>query len=179
MKTKLIYRIILSLICIPVFAGSFSQKDFSNASAFKSTTQISTSLPVNDKPKESETISVNIKLLKHFNHMFHNASDVKWEQVDDGFVAAFVNDETPTKTFFNKKGQMICTIDFMPQTGLPLYEKNLIANTYPHYTITSVARVRMDNQKIWYVKLAGKTIYVAVSIEDGEMEEKENFLKGN
>jgi hypothetical protein len=84
---------------------------------------------VNDKPKESKTISVNIKLLKHFNHMFHNASDVKWEQVNDAFVATFVNGETLTKTFFNKKWQIIYTMDFISQMALPRYDKKLIAYT--------------------------------------------------
>jgi len=47
------------------------------------------------------------------------------------------------------------------------------------YTITSVARVNLDNRQIWVVKLAGKNNYVATWVEDGEMEEVENFQRAN
>ena len=161
----------------------FSQKtDYKNEAAYKfSSSEISKGLPSfsNDILSSSVTENVNEKVLKQFNKKFINAGNVTWEQLDDNFLAKFSTGETKTRSLFNNKGKLIYTIIFSSEKQLPASLKNMVTNKYNDYKITSVANVFQDNRKIWIVKLAGKTDYKAAKIEEGEIEEVENFQRAN
>ncbi|MDQ6843437.1 MAG: hypothetical protein M3Z92_03660 [Bacteroidota bacterium] len=61
---------------------------------------------------------------------------------------------------------MIYAIKYPSEKQLPLYIKGLVKNYYRNYNITSAACILQGRQKIWIVKLAGKTSYLAARIED-------------
>lgn len=84
-----------------------------------------------------------------------------------------------TKSLFDKKGRLIYAIDFSAGKELPNDVKNLVRNNYENYTITSVTKVEKDGRKIWVVNLSGTKNYIAVKVEDGEIEETENFKRAN
>ncbi len=183
MKTTFISGISLTLLSMLLTANTFAQKsDYKNEAAYKFTSdEIGKGLPSfsNDVNSSAETEDVNKKVLKHFNKKFYNVTNVKWEQLDDNFLAKFSAGETSTNSLFNNKGKLIYTIIFSSEKQLPAYIKNMVTNKYEDYKITSVAEVLQDNRKIWVVNLSGTTEYIIVRIEDGEMEEAENFQKAN
>lgn len=74
---------------------------------------------------------------------------------------------------------MIYTIDYSTEEQLTSDVKNIIINKYEDYKITFFAKVMEDNREIWVVKLVGAKDYVIVRVEDGEMEEVENFQRAN
>lgn len=180
MKTTLIFRISLALLSALLVLSSFGQKGFGNEFAYrfypKKSGKFSPSV-LHANTMSVENISK--KVLEHFNRQFHNAANVKWEQLNDNFLATFVRGETTTRSLFTKKGMTIYTIIFSSERELPSDVKNLIIKNYKNYTITSVARVEEDDRKIWVVKLAGANDYATARVEDGEMEETENFQKAN
>ncbi|KAA9040847.1 hypothetical protein FW778_02055 [Ginsengibacter hankyongi] len=63
----------------------------------------------------------------------------------------------------------------MTQVRRPAPDKD----TYRNYTITSAVGIFQDSRKIWIVKLANETNYIAARIEGGDMDEIENFGKAN
>jgi hypothetical protein len=180
MKTKLISSISLTLLSMLLVLSSFAQKDFSNESAYRFYPKKSGNFF--PSPKSGNIISnenISKKVLIHFNKKFINATNIKWEQLDDNFLATFVRGETTTKSLFDKKGKIIYTINYFSETQLPVSIKGIVTNKYRDYKITSVAKITEDNRQIWIVKLAGKTNFVATQVENGEMEEIENFQKAN
>lgn len=123
---------------------------------------------------------INPKLLNQFNKHFYHAANVKWQQIGDKFLATFADDETTTtSSLFSKNGKLIYIIHYSTEKQLPEMVKRLVNDKYEDYLITSVAQVLEKNREIWVVKLAGISHYKAVRVEDGEMEEVENFQKSN
>ena len=74
---------------------------------------------------------------------------------------------------------MIYSNDYSTAKQLPTEIKTSIDNNYSSFKITSVAKISKNNWHIWIVKLAGKINFVAVRLEDGKIEEVENFKKAN
>lgn len=120
---------------------------------------------------------INPKLLKHFNKTFYHATNVKWQQLGNKFLATFSRGEITTRSLFYVNGKLIYTINYSTENQLPDAVKNLVKSGYDDYTITTVAQVLEKDREIWVVKLAGRSHYKTVRVEDGEMEEVENFEK--
>ncbi|HEY5408866.1 MAG TPA: hypothetical protein VIJ92_17380 [Ginsengibacter sp.] len=179
MKTKLNLRFSMVLLSVLLLSNSFAQKDFSRQSAYNfSLIKSGVAFPSSEKGLLIDE-SVSKKLLKHFNKSFKNAEGVKWEQLDDNFLATFVVNNVRTQSLFDKKGELIYKINYVSEKQLPGYIKNLVINTYRNYTITSAAGILQDNRKIWIVKLANETNYIAARIEGDDIDEIENFRKAN
>lgn len=183
MKTAIISRFSLMLFSTFIVLSSFAQKaDFTNESAFKfSSSEIDRGLPLfsNNNVTAITLAEVNEKVLKNFNKQFRDADNVKWEQEDDNYMAKFIRNEITTNSLFDTKGRLIYTINFFSEKKLPANSKKMLSNKYDQYHITSAAQVLIDNRNIWIVKLAGKTNFIALRVEDGEMSEIENFKRTN
>jgi hypothetical protein len=121
--------------------------------------------------------NISEKVLKHFNKKYNNATQVKWYQFDDSFLATFSTGGTLTRSLFDKKGRMIYSINYFSEKQLPADVKKMITNRYESYKITGAAKVLQDNRKIWVIKLADEFNYVTARLEDGEIEETEIFRK--
>ena len=80
---------------------------------------------------------------------------------------------------FDEKGKLIYTINYSSGKLLPFGIKRLIKREYKNYQITSVAKINEDTRQMWIVKLAGENDFVTARIENGEIEETENFQKAN
>lgn len=141
----------------------------------------SRSLP--SKTAETHMIGIekiNPKVLSRFNKNFSDATNVKWEQLGNNFLAIFDKAEATTRSLFDKKGRIIYTIiNYSSEKQLPSDIKNLVTNKYDDYLIIGVAKVLQDNREIWVVRLSGQFHYKLVRLENKEMEEVENFQKTN
>ena len=60
---------------------------------------------------------------------------------------------------------------------MPPYIKYQVNKDYDYYLITFVAKVWQDNREIWVIQLSGQFNYKIVRVEDGEMEEVEDFKR--
>jgi hypothetical protein len=179
MKTKkLSIRFSLVLLSALFLSNSFAQKNFTDASAYRVPFNPSIVFP-SPENNLSNKKDVNKKVLKHFNKAFRNAENIRWRKLDNNFLAMFTKGDITTKSLFDKKGPLIYSIDYFLVKELPDDIRNIVINNYRQYAVTSVVRVQQDSQKIWIVKLADKANYVAVRIENGEMQEVENFQKAN
>ena len=178
MKTKLNLHFVLALLSVLFLSNSFAQKNSVNASVYRDPSYQSMiiSSPENNLSNKKD---VNTKILKHFNKAFRDAKNVKWTQLDNNFLATFTEGNIITHSLFDKKGHLIYSIDYFLEKELPAKIKDIVMSNYPQYAITSVARIQQDGQKIWIVKLASKANYLAIRIENGQMEEVENFEKSN
>ena len=179
MKTKLNLHVSMALLSMLLLSNSFAQKDFSGVSAYRfSSNQIGVTFSSPASKVMTKDVA-NEKVLRRFNKSFKNAENIEWKQLNNNFLAMFVKDDIPTRSLFDRKGKMIYTINYPSEKQLPPYIKSLIKDYYSGYNITSSATIFQDGRKIWIVKLAGNTNYIEARIENGDIEEIENFQKAN
>jgi hypothetical protein len=48
---------------------------------------------------------------------------------------------------------------------------------YPDYNVTRAVNVKMDNRDLWVVNLESLKKWIIVRVEDGQMDEVENYNK--
>ena len=179
MKTKSNLRFSLALLSMFLLLNGYAQKDFTSQSAFKYPSTQWRSAFRGPENKVAITDVVSAKVLKRFHKRFKNAERTKWEAVDDNVLATFINEGMTTNSLFDRKGKLIYTVNYCSEKLLPGYVKKMVADNHRNYAITSVAQILQDNRKVWIIKLEGKSDYTAVRIENGEIEEIENFQKVN
>lgn len=181
MKTKFIPAMSIIIFAMIVSLSAAAQK------AFNKQTALNLSLPEISRIFPTEMGFTDIianekisdKLSSRFNKLFKNAINVKWYKTGENFLAKFKTEETSNSSLFDKKGRLIYSINYCSQKQLPVSIKKMVTYKYEGYKITSVAKILQDNRKIWVIKLAGKSNYIAARVEDGEMQEVENFQKAN
>lgn len=178
MKTIIIRSIGLSLSAMIMAMHPFAQQksDHNNVTAYNVDENI---LPSSDKSSPMNvagSLPENKIVLKHFNKMFLNASNVSWTLERNGRENVyFTKDGFANSVLFDKKGNIIYLINYVSEKQLPADVKTLIENNYEEFKITSVDKVIQSNQTIWVVKLASVFHFITLSVEDGEMKEIEKF----
>ena len=123
--------------------------------------------------------NISKKALKYFKKKYGNVTNVNWVELDDKYLATFVNEETATKLLFDEKGNLIYSIDYSSENILPYSIKRQVADKYENYKITTVAKINEDSRNTWVINLASETNYATAVVEDGEMHETENFQRAN
>ncbi|MDQ6761597.1 MAG: hypothetical protein M3015_03095 [Bacteroidota bacterium] len=182
MKTIIFH---ISLILFPMFIvrASFAQKAGSNnESAFKfssNTDNKSLLLSGSKLADKIESVNVTKKILKNFNKNYHDVIDVKWEQGNGTFLAIFYENKILYKTLFSKNGKIIYTIYFGPEKQLPADIRGIVKSQYYDYKIIQVVNIMENQRQIWVVYMGGDLNYVTVRIENGEMEEVQNFKRAD
>ncbi len=186
MKTKFIGLFSIAIFSMLIIMNAFAQKrDFTNEPAYnfsskKNTNELSlnsnTSSFTNSNTS-AETKDISKKALEYFNKKFFYANNVTWEPVHGMFLAKFSDDDTKTHILINKRGKIIYSIIFSGENKLPPDIKNMVNDAYKCYSITSVAKVEETDRQIWVVKLTNPKKYVTVVVEDGEINEIENYEK--
>jgi len=174
-----------SAISIIIFMMFFAPGSKAQNLTYRDAASVSsTGLPKSSPSKIEETNmtgieKINPKLLNRFNKNFHDATNVKWQQFGDKFLATFSTGEKTTRSLFYKNGKTIYTINYFTGNQLPQVVKRLVKDQYEDYIITTAAQVLQENREIWVVQLAGLFHYKTVRVENGEMEEVESFQKSN
>ena len=178
MKTIIISRLCSLFVAILMLSNSFAQKDLALNSIDKYAPGINKNNISSLKSlKDFTNEKVSKKIYKYFRKNFHAANQIQWSQVDKNLLATFVIGEIKTKALFNDNGKIIYTIDLFSEKILPRQIKSQVMKNYGNYSITSATKISEANRKIWVINLAGKRDFTTIAIENGEMEEVENFRK--
>jgi hypothetical protein len=176
MKTIITSRICLSILALLLLSSSYAQKIAINASYNNSDFAINT-MDVSSLEKIVDNKKIESRILKYVNKHFKNTDDIRWEQADENLIATVHNEEAVTKYLFNKSGRIVYTIQSFSAKLVPANIKKMVLQYYRKYTITSASKIVESNRQVWVVKIDGKKSFATVRIEDGEMEEIENFDK--
>lgn len=178
MKTKIISRVSLCLLSIFILSNSYSQKIALKAS-FSNTRWQTDAGNLSSLGDFTGDEKVNKRVSAYFGKNFKNAENISWEEADENLIATFKRGGITTKSLFNKNGRLVYTIDFFPEEMLPNSVEKMAKRNYRKYVIISSSKISEANRQIWVIKLESKKDFATVRIEDGEMEEVENFQKQN
>ena len=117
------------------------------------------------------------KILRYFTTPFEDAENITWVKVDDNVLAEFTVGNIKTRSLFDKKGNLVYTIDYSDEKLLPRHNRQMIHSDYAGYKINQVARVNEALREIWVVKLEAPDKFTTVRIENDQPEEVEKFKK--
>jgi len=134
-----------------------------------------------DNPFSANTAApvpvVSEKALKSFSTSFKNPVGASWSQVGKYFLAKFEADGKKQKALFNKNGAIIYTISYGVEKDLPSDLRKQVKANYYDYTISMAIEVNENNRTIWVVRMEDSATLITVRLENGEMEEVQNFKK--
>jgi hypothetical protein len=78
---------------------------------------------------------------------------------------------------FSGRGTLIYTITYGSEKDLPADLRRAVKSEYYDYTMTITIELKQDNRDIWYVELDTPKDHITVRLEDGGMEEVNQFQK--
>ncbi len=125
------------------------------------------------------TVAKNIKVQRSFVSYFGENAENNWSMVGNDFLNRFHSNGILTNALFTKNGQLIYTITYGSEKNMPADLRKIVKREYYDYTITMAIEVKENNRDIWVVKLDNASEQITVRIEDGEMEQVQQFQKSN
>lgn len=162
MKKNLFLRLAISLLFVGSMFTCFSQED-----------SMKTLPPVIIYAKSN----VNKTVTDAFEKNFKDAINAQWYRMDKDFLVTFITGDMKNNALFKKNGKLIYHISFGQENNLPADIKKQVQEAYAEYNITRAVNVKFNNRNLWVVNLEGLKKYITVRVEDGELQEVENFDK--
>ncbi|UKJ06165.1 hypothetical protein [Solitalea lacus] len=123
----------------------------------------------------SSSTIINQKVSKSFHDLFKSATNVKWVEIDQRFVAKFIMDDQKNQAVFTKNGELVYHLTYGFEKNLPKEIRAQVKSKYFDYSITSAIHVSQEGRSIWLVGLEDSQYLISVRLEDGSMNEIERL----
>lgn len=127
--------------------------------------------------KASTKTIVNTKIKKAFIKEFGETTTGTWSVAGNNFVNHFYIDGRRVNALFSKNGRLIYTIIYGTETLLPADLKAFVQSEYQCHDITTVFEVMQQGRHIWVVQLKSNDKVITARIENGELEQTQQFTK--
>jgi hypothetical protein len=121
--------------------------------------------------------NVNKAVTDAFEKKFKDAMDPQWYRMNKNYLVTFITGDMKNNALFKKNGRMVYHIRFGNESNLPEEIKQQVMAGYPDYNVTRAVNVKMDNRDLWVVNLESLKKWIIVRVEDGQMDEVENYNK--
>jgi len=120
-----------------------------------------------------------IKVQRSFIAYFGENAENNWSMVGKDFLNRFHSNGLLINALFTKNGRLIYTIRYCTEKNLPADIRKIVKREYYDYTITMAIEVKESDRDIWVIKLDSPSEQITVRVEDGEMEQVQQFEKLN
>lgn len=125
------------------------------------------------------SISINAKAVKDFGKTYKHAANASWFELSDGYMAKFEKDGVTTKVYYDSKGRLLGNIQSYFENKLARDIRHQVKSSYYDHNISYIHELTVGTDKVYLVKLEGKSDWKTVRIADGEMAEVESFQKAH
>ncbi len=126
------------------------------------------------KEASTKTI-VNTKIKKAFIKEFGETTTGAWSVAGNNFLNHFYIDGRRANALFSKNGRLIYTIIYGTETLLPADLKAFVQREYECHNINSVFEIMQQGRHIWVVQLQNNDKIITARIENGELEQTQQF----
>ncbi|HLY69615.1 MAG TPA: hypothetical protein VKR53_07780, partial [Puia sp.] len=121
---------------------------------------------------------VNEKVLKSFNAVFSNASNVQWSQYADHFFVSFSQNSIVVRAEYDKNGNMLSSLRYYDAQHLPLNILCKVKKEYPNKNIDVVTEISIPEGMAYLIQLQDdKGWTILRSDVNGELSVKDEFQK--
>lgn len=170
MKTRILY-VLMSCLTISIYANS------SNAQAALNKAAFFTNAAERSYGETLHKTVVNTKIKKAFIKEFGEKATGEWSVTGNNFLNHFYIDGRRANALFNKNGRLIYTVIYGTETLLPADLKALVQSEYQCHDITTVFEVMQQGRHIWVVQLQNNDEVITARIENGELEQTQQFAR--
>lgn len=160
MKKQLIALLLVAYFCI----GQLSAQDKDSVTTLPTVTVTS-------------GVAITKDVDKAFYKAFPGAYDLRWYKLNKDYLAKFIKDDMDHNALFAKNGYLKYDISYGYQNHLPQDIKDKVLGAYLDHKISRVANVKEEGRNIWVITLESLKRIILVRVEEGEMEEVQNFEK--
>jgi hypothetical protein len=121
---------------------------------------------------------VSEKVLKSFNTVFSNASNVQWSQFADHFFVSFSQNNIVVRAEYDKKGNLLSSLRYYDAQHLPLNILCKVKKEYPNKNIDVVTEVSIPEGMAYLIQLQDdKGWTILRSDVNGDLSVKDTFEK--
>jgi hypothetical protein len=146
--------LIIASICSIFLLGSFSVK----------------AAPADDNA------GVNEKVLKSFNSVFTNASNVIWSQFADHFFVSFSQNSIVVRAEYDKSGNLLSSLRYYDAQHLPLNILCKVKKEYPNKTIDVVTEISIPEGMAYIIQLQDEKGWTILRSDvNGDLQVKDSF----
>jgi len=117
------------------------------------------------------------KVWKSFQNYYSNAQNTEWYQLNKKFLVKYMTEDKKNQAVFGKRGRLVYNISYGYENSLPEEIRKQVKSNYYDYNITAAIKVTQQKRTIWVVNVEDAKKMIQVKLEDGEMEEIENYNK--
>jgi len=123
---------------------------------------------------------LNMRATRDFLKRFQNPTDVLWSKSCKGYMVTCKDQGIQSRTAYTNNGGWLYTIKFYDEWKLPKDVRALVRSTYYDYHITQVDEILQHGteEPIYLVHLKDERSWKNVMIKDGEIIEREEYIKG-
>lgn len=108
------------------------------------------------------TNNINEKVLTAFNANFKNANQVVWHEYNNFYEVRFVEGTTDTRIKYDKKGNVLETVRYYTEEGLPLFVKVNLKNKFADKKIYGVTEIAKASDLNYIIILEDETTWTTV-----------------
>ena len=122
---------------------------------------------------------VNEKVLKAFEETFVKATDVVWHETGNTFEARFKQSEIISRASYDKDGNLLRTIRYYSEEGLPINILTKIKRKFSGKSIFGVTECATGDEVEYNIVLQDeKNWYIVKSDSWGSLEVSQKYRKG-
>lgn len=157
MKTKFFSAVAIGLFSLLAANTAFAQKPKS-----KVLPQVTIS---------SNNASVTKQVLRNFDRLSSGASNVRWMQINNRYLAKYDLNNMQHNALYLKRGYRVYDVGYGYEKDLPSDIQRMVKSVYKDHDISRVFEVQQDNRRVWIVNLQSDRSVISARIENGDMNE--------
>ena len=121
---------------------------------------------------------VNEKVLEAFKKTFYNPQAIQWFENAEGYEVNFRCDETNSKVWYDKEGNILRTYRYYNEFKLPPFISGRVKKRYPDKDIFGVTEITNAEGVTYYIKLEDEKNWTTIKADSqGSLEVYEKYRK--
>jgi hypothetical protein len=124
----------------------------------------------------NDDAGVNEKVLKSFNSVFIDASNIQWSEYGDHFYVSFSQNDIMVRAEYDKKGNLLSSLRYYDAQHLPLNILCKVKKEYPDKNIDVVTEVSIPEGTAYLIQLQDKKGWTILRSDvNGDLTVKDQF----
>ncbi len=107
----------------------------------------------------ADAMPVNEKVLQAFEGSFKDASEVVWHEYQNRYDVRFKNNEIDSRISYDKNGNVLKTVRYYSEAGLPLFIRAKLQEQYAGKKVFGVTECSAEGELDYYIVLEDATTW--------------------